>query len=123
MDVHSSTRNVRIERLWVEVGTQFARAWKGFFVRLERMHGLDRGKPVHLWLLHLLFLTEIDKDCAEFQTTWNSHSVSRVGKNKTPSVSVQKHICMIVSILLPSNLLSSGNAIRKYDDFVSRRVW
>lgn len=31
----SSTRNTRIERLWLEVGTQFARAWRAFFSRLE----------------------------------------------------------------------------------------
>ncbi|KAJ6592418.1 hypothetical protein B0H19DRAFT_917321 [Mycena capillaripes] len=29
----SSTRNTRIERLWVEVGTQFARRWRAFFTQ------------------------------------------------------------------------------------------
>ncbi|KAK7000661.1 hypothetical protein R3P38DRAFT_3616554 [Favolaschia claudopus] len=33
----TSTRNTRIERLWVEVGSQFARRWRGFFLRLERL--------------------------------------------------------------------------------------
>jgi ABC-type Fe3+ transport system permease subunit len=32
-DKHRSTHNTRIERLWVEVGTQFARAWRAFFIR------------------------------------------------------------------------------------------
>ncbi|KAJ7245205.1 hypothetical protein C8J57DRAFT_1438317 [Mycena rebaudengoi] len=58
-----STRNTRIERLWVEVGTQFARRWRGFFTRLERMHGLDHDNPHHLWLLHYLFLDAINLDC------------------------------------------------------------
>ena len=31
----SSTHNTQIERLWVEVGTQFARSWRAFFFRLE----------------------------------------------------------------------------------------
>ncbi|KAJ7737020.1 hypothetical protein B0H14DRAFT_3611897 [Mycena olivaceomarginata] len=69
----SSTRNTRIERLWVEVGTQFARRWRGFFTRLGRLHRLDRKNPGHLWLLHLLFLDEINHDCVEFQEEWNLH--------------------------------------------------
>jgi hypothetical protein len=32
-----STRNTRIERIWSEVGSQFARAWRAFFLRLERL--------------------------------------------------------------------------------------
>ncbi|KAJ7663363.1 hypothetical protein DFH06DRAFT_986851 [Mycena polygramma] len=38
----SSTHNTRIERLWVEVGTQFARRWRAFFTRLGELHRLDR---------------------------------------------------------------------------------
>jgi hypothetical protein len=37
----TSTHNTRIERLWVEVGKEFARAWRAFFFRLERRHYLD----------------------------------------------------------------------------------
>src|ERR1700748_1922927 len=85
----SSTRNVRIERMWVEVGTQFLRQWKAFFIRLEKLHHLERANPHHLWLIHLLFLPEINSDCAEFQRTWNSHPISRVGQNMTPEVSTQ----------------------------------
>ncbi|KAJ6470290.1 hypothetical protein C8R47DRAFT_988786, partial [Mycena vitilis] len=71
--ISSSTRNTRIERLWVEVGTQFARRWRAFFTRLGRLHGLDRKNPSHLWLLHHLFLEEINDDCLEFQEEWNLH--------------------------------------------------
>ncbi|KAF8574027.1 hypothetical protein K439DRAFT_1373636 [Ramaria rubella] len=46
----SSTLNTRIERLWVEVGTQFARRWRAFFRRLEDRHHLDSSNPHHLWL-------------------------------------------------------------------------
>ncbi|KAF8218027.1 hypothetical protein K438DRAFT_1796187 [Mycena galopus ATCC 62051] len=72
----SSTRNTRIERLWVEVGTQFARRWRAFFTRLGRLHCLDRKNPSHLWLLHHLFLPEINDDCLEFQEEWNLHPIS-----------------------------------------------
>ncbi|KAG1789767.1 uncharacterized protein HD556DRAFT_1243401 [Suillus plorans] len=71
----SSTRNSRIERLWVEVGTQFARRWRGFFTRLERLHKLDIDKPGHLWLLSVLFSSALDDDCRQFQREWNSHPI------------------------------------------------
>ncbi|KAK7063405.1 hypothetical protein R3P38DRAFT_3301282 [Favolaschia claudopus] len=81
----SSTRNTRIERLWVEVGTQFARRWRGFFTRLGRLHRLDRKNQSHLWLLHQLFLQEINEDCAEFQDEWNHHPISgRMTSDQSP---------------------------------------
>ncbi|KAJ7734734.1 hypothetical protein DFH07DRAFT_754295, partial [Mycena maculata] len=79
-----STRNTRIERLWVEVGTQFARPWRAFFTRLERLHGLDHDSPHHLWLLHQLFLRDINTDCHDFQLEWNLHPL-KGGQNKGQS--------------------------------------
>ena len=66
-----STHNTRIERLWVEVGTQFVRRWRAFFQRLERLHYLDPSKPEHLWLLHSCFLDEINLDAEQFSDDWN----------------------------------------------------
>lgn len=82
----SSTSNTRIEQLWVEVGTQFARRWRAFFFRLEWLHNLDRKNPHHLWLLHLLFLEEINHDCDEFQLQWNTHPISGLDHGKSPQV-------------------------------------
>jgi hypothetical protein len=48
----SSTFNTRIERMWLGIGKQFARAWRAFFYRLEERHLLDRANKTHLWLLH-----------------------------------------------------------------------
>ncbi|KAJ7508218.1 hypothetical protein B0H11DRAFT_1704667, partial [Mycena galericulata] len=79
-----STHNTRIERLWVEVGSQFARRWRAFFYRLERMHGLDRSNPHHLWLLHSLFLDMLNEDCARFQEEWNAHPISGEGHDQSP---------------------------------------
>ncbi|TFK46578.1 hypothetical protein OE88DRAFT_1776280 [Heliocybe sulcata] len=82
----SSTRNTRIEHLWVEVGTQFARRWRAFFTRLGRLHSLDRKNPYHLWLLHRLFLSDINADCVEFQAQWNAHPIAgRETKNRSPA--------------------------------------
>ncbi|TFK84420.1 hypothetical protein K466DRAFT_577313 [Polyporus arcularius HHB13444] len=81
----SSTRNTRIERMWVEVGTQFALRWRAFFTRLERRHRLDPEEPGHLWLLHMLFLDDINADCRAFQHEWNHHPISGIAKNQTPA--------------------------------------
>ncbi|KIY61932.1 hypothetical protein CYLTODRAFT_362195, partial [Cylindrobasidium torrendii FP15055 ss-10] len=80
----SSTHNVRIERLWVDVGIYFVRYWRAFFQKLERCHRLDPSKPEHLWLLHLLFHTEINKDCEGFVNMWNHHPISGQGRDQTP---------------------------------------
>ena len=32
---------------------------------------LDPGDPNHLWLLHVLFLNDIDEDCQVFRDEWN----------------------------------------------------
>ncbi|KAJ7092825.1 hypothetical protein B0H15DRAFT_776999, partial [Mycena belliarum] len=81
----SSTHNTRIERLWVEVGSQFARRWRAFFYRLEALHQLDRTNPNHLWLLHRLFLDMINEDCAVFQAEWNTHPISGEGHDQSPN--------------------------------------
>ncbi|KAG8724435.1 hypothetical protein FRC09_018723 [Ceratobasidium sp. 395] len=72
----SSTHNQRIERLWLDVGKQFARLWRAFFMRLEKLHGLDRSDKHHLWLIQFLFLSEINADIDSFRTLWNLHGVS-----------------------------------------------
>ncbi|KAG1748420.1 uncharacterized protein EDB91DRAFT_1047986 [Suillus paluster] len=83
----SSTRNSRIERLWVEVGTQFVRCWRAFFSRLERLHGLDIEKTGHLWLLQGLFLDAINDDCKSFREEWNLHPIAGPStNNKSPQV-------------------------------------
>ncbi|KAF9494294.1 hypothetical protein BDN71DRAFT_1471712 [Pleurotus eryngii] len=79
-----STNNTRIERVWGEVGGQFARAWRGFFLRLERQHHLDHKNPHHRWILHFLFLGEINNDCEEFRVNWNSHPISGEGHDQSP---------------------------------------
>lgn len=82
----SSTFNTRIERLWVESGRHFVRLWRAFFTRLERNHKLDRTDKGHIWLLQLLFMDDIQKDCDDFVKDWNSHPLSGRGHNQSPLV-------------------------------------
>ncbi|KAF8549907.1 hypothetical protein OG21DRAFT_1420531, partial [Imleria badia] len=80
-----STHNSRIERLWVELGTQFVRRWRAFFTRLENRHMLNPQNPHHLWILHVLFLPAINQDCRDFQLEWNCHPIDSVDTNlKSP---------------------------------------
>ncbi|KAI6156564.1 hypothetical protein BKA82DRAFT_814196 [Pisolithus tinctorius] len=82
---YRSTRNSRIERVWVEVGTQFVCHWWGFFSQCERLHCLNPGDSSHLWLIQRLFLREINDDCEDFQCEWNLHPISRpTTNNKSP---------------------------------------
>lgn len=84
---YRSTRNTRIERLWVEVGGQFARQWWAFFFRLEELHDLRRADPRHLWLLHYLFLAKIDDDCQTFRKQYNCKPIGGLGHEQSPLVS------------------------------------
>ncbi|ESK83118.1 hypothetical protein Moror_6050 [Moniliophthora roreri MCA 2997] len=43
-----STRNTRIEWLWVEVGAQFRWRWRAFFYCVEHLHRLDVKNLFHL---------------------------------------------------------------------------
>ncbi|KAB5587633.1 hypothetical protein CTheo_8928 [Ceratobasidium theobromae] len=80
----SSTHNQRIERLWLDVGKQFARSWKAFFIRLESLHNMDRDNAHHLWLLRQLFLDDINNDAKSFQERWNVHGISGSTSDQTP---------------------------------------
>ncbi|KAG8943831.1 hypothetical protein FRC04_002454 [Tulasnella sp. 424] len=71
----SSTHNTRIERIWVEVGKQFARRWRAFFTRLENQYHLDVKNQAHVWLLQVLFLDAISADCKAFVRNWNLHGI------------------------------------------------
>ena len=91
----SSTHNTRIERLWVEVGRNFCRAWRAFFNRLEDQFGLDCSNPSHIWLLQILFLNDLNADCDSFVWEWNSHPISG---GETGDMSPQ--VCLVLFFLV-----------------------
>ncbi|KAG6380631.1 hypothetical protein JVT61DRAFT_4997 [Boletus reticuloceps] len=45
---------------------------------------LDPSDARHLWLLHFLFLDQLNIDCEQFQNDWNHHSVSKRGHDQSP---------------------------------------
>lgn len=73
--------------MWVEVGSQFARRWRAFFYRLERLHLLNIEDPRHIWLLHSLFLDRINCDCDQFCADWNAKPISGIANHRSPNVS------------------------------------
>ena len=68
-----SVHNIRIERLWVEVGRTIVAKWKPFFEALEARHGLRVDSAGHVWLLHHLFLRSLNGDVVEWAEHWNCH--------------------------------------------------
>ena len=84
----SSIFNTRIERLWVEVGKRFARAWRAFFMCLERLHLLNRKNKQQHWLLHYLFLDAINEDCDKFRQEWNAHLITGKAGGFSPNVTI-----------------------------------
>lgn len=76
---------MRIERLWVDLTSFLGAKWSDFFYVLELRHGLDHGNPSHIWLLHYLFLVDINEETAFFVRTWNEHRLRiRNGPNRSP---------------------------------------
>ncbi|KAJ6595301.1 hypothetical protein B0H10DRAFT_1829332 [Mycena sp. CBHHK59/15] len=71
-----SVHNTRIERLWYDVTHGFGKKWKVFFLDLEANHGLNPTRPGHIWLLHHLFLSSINRDAQDWAEAWNSHQLT-----------------------------------------------
>ncbi|KAH7052421.1 hypothetical protein BKA62DRAFT_780263 [Auriculariales sp. MPI-PUGE-AT-0066] len=71
-----SVDNIRIERLWVDVVRGVVNKWHVFFQQLEQFDGLDVENSTHLWVLHHLFLQQINDDLHEWANMWNEHPMS-----------------------------------------------
>lgn len=81
-----SVFNTRIERLWVELGRYFGRPWNAFFRHLEALHQLDRKNTHHLWLVHHIFLSEINAACDDFAEVWNNKALGTAAGGQSPNV-------------------------------------
>ncbi|CAE6411338.1 unnamed protein product [Rhizoctonia solani] len=80
-----SVHNTRIERLWYDITEGFGWKWKLFFYDLEVHHGLIPTLETHLWLLHYLFLDNINQDAQQWALAWNSHTMALRGEpNRSP---------------------------------------
>ncbi|KAJ3563064.1 hypothetical protein NP233_g9181 [Leucocoprinus birnbaumii] len=82
-----SVHNTRIERIWVDAKTGFVHQWSQFFLELEQHEGLVTGDLHHIWLLHHLFLDQINHHAALWVCMWNEHTLSiKGGGSASPSV-------------------------------------
>lgn len=58
----------------------FGSKWKSFFGDLELFDNLNVDDPRHIWLLHHLYLPEINRDAQDWAGAWNSHTVGLRGQ-------------------------------------------
>jgi hypothetical protein len=77
-----SVHNSRIERIWYDVTEGFGSKWKDFFTDLEANEGLDINNSAHIWLLHHLFLDDINGDALSWAETWNNHKLQIRGEHQ-----------------------------------------
>lgn len=77
-----SVHNVRIERLWRDLTEGLGAKWKNFFYSLEFHDGLDRDSDSHMWLLHHLFLDDINREAQAWAGAWNDHVLTIRGERQ-----------------------------------------
>ncbi|KXN83492.1 hypothetical protein AN958_01349, partial [Leucoagaricus sp. SymC.cos] len=82
-----SVHNTRIEHLWVDVKKGFVNKWQEFFLHLSTECGLVPEYPDHIWLLHHIFLDQINREAEEWRSMWNEHPLSIPGVgNDSPAL-------------------------------------
>ena len=79
----SSTHNERIEWLWRDVYRSVSSNFVEVFTALENEAVPDTLNEVDMFCLHYVFLPRIKKCLADFQESWNHHSLSTEG-NRSP---------------------------------------
>ena len=78
-----SARNQRIERLWRDVFRCFGNVFYYTFKSLEESGLLDIANPLHLFVLHYVYLPRINAAIASFVEAWNKHPI-RTERNWSP---------------------------------------
>jgi hypothetical protein len=59
--------------------------WRRFFQDLETHHGMNVEDGYHTWLLHRLFLEELNWELQEWVKSWNHHKMQLKGEmNQSP---------------------------------------
>lgn len=74
-----STHNQRIERLWRDVHRCVTQLYYRLFYHLEDRDLLDPLNDVHLFALHYVYLSRINKSLQGFVEGWNNHKVRTAG--------------------------------------------
>ncbi|XP_044183537.1 uncharacterized protein LOC122964112 [Acropora millepora] len=81
--IGSSTRNQRIERLWRDVFRCFGNVFYYTFKSMEESGLLDITNPLHLFVLHYVYLPRINAAIDSFVEAWNKHPI-RTERNWSP---------------------------------------
>ena len=76
MLVGSSVHNQRTERLWLDVKRLVVCRFKFIFYSMEDNDLLDPLDDLHLYVLHLVFLSSINNGLRELLEDWNNHPLS-----------------------------------------------
>ncbi|KAL3852027.1 hypothetical protein ACJMK2_015716 [Sinanodonta woodiana] len=74
-----SVHNQRIERLWAETNRVLSRYYRRLFMFMEDLGLLSNLDEVDLFVLHFVFLPQIQRSLDEFYNQWNYHGLSSVG--------------------------------------------
>ncbi|KAL3890023.1 hypothetical protein ACJMK2_002323 [Sinanodonta woodiana] len=74
-----SVHNQRIERLWAETNRVLSRYYRRLFMFMEDLGPLSSSDEVYLFVLHFVFLPQIQRFLDEFYNQWNYHGLSSMG--------------------------------------------
>ena len=101
----SSVHNERFERMWRDVTRNVSSSFIATFHELEAEEILNPDNEVDIFCLQVVFLPCVNKRLAEFQGSWNNHSLSTEG-NMSP---LQLCILGLISSNQPANPASTGS--------------
>ncbi|KAF9502857.1 hypothetical protein BS47DRAFT_1374524 [Hydnum rufescens UP504] len=89
----------------LDVTTQLGAKWAEFFTSLELHHGFNVNSRSHKWLLHYLFLPDINDELLFFTYTWNHHQIHIWGQCSCSPIDFF-YFDMLVQddVILPQNL-------------------
>ena len=71
-----SVHNQRIERFWRDVGQQVEHYYIKVFDFLERELQVNFDLLDHIFIIHYLFIPQINEALRNFQMAWNAHQLS-----------------------------------------------
>lgn len=114
----NSVHNERIERMWRDVTRNISSSFIATFFELEAEQVLNPDNEVDIFCLHVVFLPRINKNLAEFQGSWNNHSLSTEG-NMSP---LQLCVLGLLSSDQPANPPSTGAPSLNFDNLDSVEI-
>lgn len=79
-----STRNQRIERLWVDLQKTCTSRYRAVFIYLERVGHMSPDNDLDLWALHFVYLPVINEALKCFVDYWDKHRIRTAG-NQSPA--------------------------------------